>query len=1736
MDAKPSASFYATPVQGCNPLKVDFINTSSGAVGYLWKFGNGNESTIVNPGAVYNVSGKFTVTLIAIASNGSRDTSVIKDYINVFNSPISKFDAISNKVCKGDSLFFTDKSIKGDGNIVSWTWDFGDGGTSYNQNPRYFYTLTGKYDVTLAVLDNNGCQHSLKMSKYASIEKPPTVSFTSNLSNKCKAPLDVKFTGSLTGSPPYNYLWDFGDGNSSTAANPSHIYSSQGSYSVKLIIKDNNNCIDSQTKINIVNINPPIADFTGGPTHICLGEKTSFNNLSTPLDGTGSYLWDYGNGSTSTEKNGEIVYSKPGVYTVTLSYTWDGCVSSKTRTSYITVYDKPSGKISPRDTIVCKSKQGSLLYQFIGNNVQSTTWEINGMTIGNFSSFAGYSFPTQTNGTFKIVGHPFSSEGCRGAPDTITVLVRGPNAAMLLDSTQGCIPYSIKAEYSGSSAAPIVSYKWSGLGKTGNGTTMNFTKTKFGEETISLKVVDTNGCEDETSQVIDGGLRIEPVFETIKKICRNQLFTIYNNTPIRHPDTVFFKYSWDEKDTIKFEPKDSVRLKLKDTPEFVGYYTFISISHGCTTGLDKEKRLKVRILGPKLEAGVHFLCDRDSFAGINTSTHFTRTFWRFVNPEPRVIFRTQKEIKGLISQTKDLWVFAYNDTNNCQDSMPFNLKVDPIPASFIHSYNCSNKEFSAKNSYPGLNDTNFIWTVTNTALGKVQKVISRNLKIKLSEQGIYKIELRVNNPSFTCTTPAMVIQQVFNTPDGMPSASVNRSSCYPVDLTLEDPAYNKWASSHWVIAGQNYPNDEKIKQLTFTSNLNEFQVFLNKVDSSGCKHSDTFKFTVGGLKAQIAYTQNGELCKTAVVRFNPVVTNNGSGSLKYYWNFGHKTSTNYIDTVQINGWRKFVVSLRVVSETGCESYAVKTLEVNNGSPKARFTVSDSTVACPPLNVEFIDKSEFGKYPIVSRIWDFGDSSYSDKTKPGKLYIYPGKYSVSLIVTNSIGCSDTFRIPELVVVKGPYGTYKFDKKRGCTPLTVALTTNIKGQIKKLEFDMGDGAVLNSGTKQHVYKRPGLYIPRLIVIDSNGCKFSPQPTDTIRVFPRPIADFDNFPVCDNRFYDLQHHSTVDGDAISKVSWLLNGESMSTEQSAKLSFKDRKVHDLTLMVTTQNDCSDTVTKPIRVFAMEPALKSDKTEYCLGETAYVEHASQSDTAIVRRNLWLKGVKMPDGSKIPVLTNTKGMIPADLIIEDAIGCMDTAHIDVLLKVGDTVPPPPLIIYRSSVLDNFTTETKFNKSLEPDFKKYNLYVLLNNQWQLKSGSSNINDTNLLSTGLNTLRNSYCHVIRQVNFCNMETDSLVLIPHCTVEIKARGDTNVSQVRWNPYAGWKEVDKYRIFRKKKDETDFKLLDSVPGDLNYYIDKSVYCHVVYDYKIEAVEKGGYFEQSWSDTARAKPLHHVPVPAPEVWRTTVDKNLYTHTEWITPGLHQYPLSHFSLWRNDGSGWKTYNNNIEPQNLFMDDYLTQVQTTNYTYKLNATDVCGTESPFSNVGRNIVLTVAPAKINGDADLTWTPYIYWNEGVEEYIIERSINGSEFQEIGRVEGEKHSFTDREVPKYCVKDFMYRVIGVRNQPLAKDSSHHVVSISNYAEFNPDIRFFIPNAYTPNQDNLNEGFKPDGIYYYRYEMRIYNRWGQKVYDGDSCQNAWNGIYNGEKSPEGVYAYYIRVWDFHGRYYEFTGTLHLLR
>jgi PKD repeat protein len=157
---QPSVSFTSDKTSGCDGVTVKFKNTSTGAIGYVWDFGDGSPiSNAIEPTHTFNGPGKnYTVTLTATNALGCTNSTTIADFIHVVAPPIATFTVSPGNEVSIPNYSFAFKDISTD--AVSWEWTFGDGSGSTLQNPNHTYANEGTYNVTLKVLNKEGCSSS----------------------------------------------------------------------------------------------------------------------------------------------------------------------------------------------------------------------------------------------------------------------------------------------------------------------------------------------------------------------------------------------------------------------------------------------------------------------------------------------------------------------------------------------------------------------------------------------------------------------------------------------------------------------------------------------------------------------------------------------------------------------------------------------------------------------------------------------------------------------------------------------------------------------------------------------------------------------------------------------------------------------------------------------------------------------------------------------------------------------------------------------------------------------------------------------------------------------------------------------------------------------------------------------------------------------------------------------------------------------------------------------------------------------------------------------------------------------------------------------------------------------------------------------------------------------------------------------------------------------------------------
>jgi len=171
----PVAAFNATPTFCCAPLTVNFTDLSTANItGWNWTFPGGSPSTATGQGphsVNYMSPGTYGV-ILAVANDCGEDSETKTDYITVGGPPTVNFTANVTGGCAPLMVQFIDNSTANNKPITSWSWTFGDGGTSTDQNPSHNYTSPGRYTVILTVTSDCGPNRQRKVD-YITISQPP---------------------------------------------------------------------------------------------------------------------------------------------------------------------------------------------------------------------------------------------------------------------------------------------------------------------------------------------------------------------------------------------------------------------------------------------------------------------------------------------------------------------------------------------------------------------------------------------------------------------------------------------------------------------------------------------------------------------------------------------------------------------------------------------------------------------------------------------------------------------------------------------------------------------------------------------------------------------------------------------------------------------------------------------------------------------------------------------------------------------------------------------------------------------------------------------------------------------------------------------------------------------------------------------------------------------------------------------------------------------------------------------------------------------------------------------------------------------------------------------------------------------------------------------------------------------------------------------------------------------------
>lgn len=503
--------------EGCAPLNVTFGGYAHwthpvtnmwfpypyAITNYSWDFGDGNTSVATSPSHTYTTpNNAYIATLTITTSNGCTATGVAN--VSVGSKPTASFTDYPDTVCVKTSINLTNTST----NTVQGTnyiWHLGNTDTRGGTDLTYAYNISGIYNISL-VASNFGCTDTFTVDS-AAVVLAPTTRWMERYN--CDTPLLVQFYDTLSMSPT-SHVWDFGDGQTSTATNPSHMYSALGSYNVTLITTNSNyGCSD--TLSGTVEVIDPVLSFTTADTAICRGDSIVFVPSYTHIPSMFTWWidganppWSFGipfNPNPSVGVWGHR-FNVQGVYDISVT-TRDihGCKDSVYLTDYILV-SKPQALFSATPTVGCEPL--TVLFKDTSTHMPGTFPVSYAWDFGNGTSTVTTDTTTniyQTTGLYNVRLIVTDNVGCK---DTLVkanyIEVRKPTAAFVVDDSTACIGQMLTFT-NNSNGVSLTSFWDFGDGTTSIANSPSKAYTTTGNFTVKLVVTDASGCKDSLTKL-----------------------------------------------------------------------------------------------------------------------------------------------------------------------------------------------------------------------------------------------------------------------------------------------------------------------------------------------------------------------------------------------------------------------------------------------------------------------------------------------------------------------------------------------------------------------------------------------------------------------------------------------------------------------------------------------------------------------------------------------------------------------------------------------------------------------------------------------------------------------------------------------------------------------------------------------------------------------------------------------------------------------------------------------------------------------------------------------------------------------------------------------------------------------------------------------------------------------------------------------------------------------------------
>ncbi len=1165
------------------------------------------------------------------ASNGFQSSILTTVYLATpiisVNGAVPAAGQKAESCLQNNSFAFSANNISGS---VSYVWDFGDGATSTSATPTHSYSTAGIYKVNLIVTDG---VTTTTADQFVSVSPKPTVSFNTYGGAGNGNAYSFQSSSTIAAGSIASYIWSFGDGTGDIISNPTKIYATAGTYSVKLIVVSDKGCKDSVTQsVTITQTGTVLnAGFTVNSASQCLtGNNFIFTNTSNNCN-VETQAWNFGDGSAiNTNFNPSYSYTTAGDYTVTLTVTKGA--NSSVSVKLISVAPQPVVDFTATvtDNVVsflpaATITSGSIAsYQWNFGNTITSTLQSPTHTYASANTFNVTLIVTSANScTAQISKNIITTMPVVSVPVVVDTAAFTASNAMCLKNnsytfTNSSIIHGLNATYS-----------WNFGDNTVTESTTNAVHAfaVAGTYYVQLTITSSLGVAVTNMPVVVYPQPI-PLFNITNV---GTAYTFINTSTIASGSIAAL--NWVSADGSLYTTN---QYSQTFAPGIYSVKLTASSDKGCSEEITKNFTSVAPTTASFSVSGTALTTcysNSNSFTFTNTSTTGASYYWEFGDGITSSLFSPVHNYTTTGSYIVRLRVTIGTDivyatpvtiNLNPKPSPEFILYLDTrltdissvlkrcfVPGmdfSFISTSSIANEKMHYKWSFA----TKAIYFRDGDSLDYI------NPRIVFDTAGVYPVKLVVSTDKGCLDSITHIIKL------GHPHAHHTTNVDFGGDVyanptvTFTDNSYDHGVTItdwQWNFGNGTNAAVQNPTPIHYTCGGN-YNVNLRITDEIPCS-VDTNSIVVIQIKPHAFFAISAPNY-TPDVYARPTFTftdhttvNDGCPSLTYNWNFGDGYgSTSASPTHIFKGSGTYTVTQIVTNQNGGKKDTLSQNVTVAIKPKAGFTNSQSLVpdvyASPTVSfVNSTSSTDTAATPsALQYAWDFGDGTSSTSQNPAShVYTTGGNYSVKLLVTNLIsGLQD--QVSQLIIIKikpkanFTIGAAVFSPDAYAQPsytFTNTSTVNDASNSLTYNWDFGDGTAASTVTNpSHVYTASGTYTITLTVINTNG-SLQNVVAKNLSVGIKPIADFTigaavlSPDVYAQPSYTFTNNNTTvvnDVNAVLTYSWNFGDfTALSTSPSPTHVYTKSGNYTVTLTVTNSNGLlmQDFITKNVTV-AIKP------------------------------------------------------------------------------------------------------------------------------------------------------------------------------------------------------------------------------------------------------------------------------------------------------------------------------------------------------------------------------------------------------------------------------------------------------------------------------------------------------------------------------------------------------------------------